>query len=165
MPYTLTELNHMSQAAFVQALGAVFEATPAIARDTWPLRPFADLRDLHQKMVAVVQAMAPAAQLDLICAHPDLGSKAAMAEASVREQAGAGLDQLTPAEYEQFHRFNQQYRETFGFPFIIAVKNHTKCSILAAFEQRSRHDHTTERQQALAEIAEIAWFRLVEQVT
>ncbi len=165
MPYPLSELNQMHQTAFVQALGAIFEDTPAIAEATWQSRPFLDVQHLHQQMVAVVQAMAPADQLALICAHPDLGSKAKMADASVQEQAGAGLDRLSPAEYERFHQLNQQYRETFGFPFIVAVKNHTKSSILAAFEQRLQHDRATEQQQALSEITQIAWFRLVDQVT
>lgn len=165
MSYSLMELNQMSQDDFVNALGAIFEDTPAIARDTWPHRPFGDVQHLHQHMVAVVQAMSSDAQLALICAHPDLGSKAKMADASVKEQAGVGLDRLSPEEYERFHRLNQQYRETFGFPFIIAVKNHTKESILAAFEQRLQHDRATEQQQALTEITQIAWFRLTDQVT
>lgn len=160
MPYSIAELNQMSQDAFVAALGAVFEDTPTIAHTAWQSRPFSNLADLSQKMISVVKAMSPEAQLRLICAHPDLGSKAKMADASVREQAGAGLNQLSPAEFEQFHTLNQRYRETFGFPFIIAVKNHTKSSILAAFEQRLQHDVMTERQQALTEIAQIARFRL-----
>lgn len=165
MSYALADLNQMSQADFVQALGAIFEDTPAIARDTWLHRPFTDAKHLHQQMVAVVQAMPSEAQLALICAHPDLGSKARMAEASVQEQAGVGLDRLSPEEYERFHQLNQQYRDTFGFPFIIAVKNHTKASILAAFEQRLQNDRATEQQQAITEITQIAWFRLADQVT
>lgn len=160
MVYTIANLNQMSQNAFVEALGAIFEDTPEIASAAWNDRPFADVADLHQKMVRVVQAMSLDEQLALICAHPDLGSKAKMAAASVQEQAGVGLDRLSPEEFERFHRLNQQYRETFEFPFIIAVKNHTKSSILEAFERRLRHDQTTEQQQALAEIAEIARFRL-----
>ncbi|MDX2242755.1 MAG: 2-oxo-4-hydroxy-4-carboxy-5-ureidoimidazoline decarboxylase [Leptolyngbyaceae cyanobacterium bins.302] len=160
MPYAIAELNQMSQDAFVAALGAVFEDTPTIAYAAWGNRPFSDLASLHQTMVKVVQEMPADEQLRLICAHPDLGSKAKMADASVREQAGVGLDQLSPTEFEQFHTLNQQYRERFGFPFIIAVKNHTKSSILTAFAQRLQHDSATERQQALTEIIQIARFRL-----
>ncbi len=165
MTYAIAQLNHMSQDEFVAALGAVFEDTPAIAAQAWHRRPFADVTALHQSMVAVVQAMPSAAQIALICAHPDLGSKAQMAEASVQEQAGVGLDRLSPEEYERFHSLNQRYRTTFGFPFIIAVKNHTKTSILAAFEQRLTHDRATEQQQALLEITHIARFRLEALIT
>lgn len=164
MTYTIAELNQMDQAAFVNALGAVFEHTPAIAQQAWMQRPFRDVADLHQNMVAVVQSMSPAAQLALIQAHPDLGSKAKMAEASVKEQTGAGLDRLTPAEYDRFTQLNQAYQTRFGFPFIIAVKNHTKESILAAFDRRLQNPVETELQQALTEISQIAQFRLLELV-
>jgi 2-oxo-4-hydroxy-4-carboxy-5-ureidoimidazoline decarboxylase len=160
MVYTIATLNELDQAAFVEAVGSVFEQTPAIAAAAWQARPFADRVDLHQKMVAVVEAMSLAEQLALIQAHPDLGSRAKMAEASQQEQAGAGLDQLSPTEYEQFQRLNQAYRARFGFPFIIAVKNHTKTSILQAFEQRLNNVAAIEQQQALLEIAQIAYFRI-----
>lgn len=162
MPYSLADLNQMDQAAFVAALGAVFEHTPAIAHQTWYQRPFTSVTALHQAMIQVMHSLSSAEQLALILAHPDLGSKAKMAPASVQEQAGAGLDRLSPEEYDRFHHLNQTYRETFGFPFIIAVKQHTKTSILAAFEQRLHNSAATEQAQALAEIAEIAHFRLLD---
>ncbi len=150
----------MSQSDFVAALGAVFEETPAIAEKAWDQRPFGDQDDLHRQMVRVVNGLSQAEQRSLIQAHPDLGSKAKMADASVAEQAGIGLDRLTASEYDRFHQLNQAYKTQFGFPFIVAVKNHTKASILQAFEQRLKNDADAERQQALAEIIEIARFRL-----
>ena len=41
-------------------------------------------------------------QLALLRAHPDLGTRVRMTDHSVQEQSGAGLNQLTPEEYEQF---------------------------------------------------------------
>lgn len=161
MSYTIAQLNQMSQAAFVEVLGGVFEHTPAIATQAWMQRPFVDINDLYQKMVDVVQQMSQVEQLALIRAHPDLGSKAKMAEASVQEQAGVGLDQLTPEEYERFQVCNQAYKDRFGFPFIIAVKNQTKVSILEAFDRRLQNTKDAEMEQALAEIAQIANFRLM----
>lgn len=160
----MLELNQMSQTAFVEALGMVFEDTPAIASQAWTKRPFVDVNDLHQKMVAVVNNMTPDQQLQLILAHPDLGSKVKMAAASVNEQASVGLDRLSPEEYERFERLNQSYKDKFGFPFIVAVKNHTKASILEAFERRLHNSPDVEQQQALAAIAEIAKFRLMDLV-
>jgi 2-oxo-4-hydroxy-4-carboxy-5-ureidoimidazoline decarboxylase len=162
MPYSIAELNQMSQQSFVEALGAVFEDTPAIAHKAWELRPFGDVTDLHQKMVAVVNAMNREDQLALIRAHPDLGSKAKMADASVQEQAGVGLDRLTPQEFERFQTLNQTYKNKFDFPFIIAVKNHTKTSILEAFDQRLQNAIGAEITQALTEITQIAQFRLLD---
>jgi 2-oxo-4-hydroxy-4-carboxy-5-ureidoimidazoline decarboxylase len=161
MVYSIAQLNSLDQAAFVAALGAVFEDTPAIADQAWTARPFADAADLHQKMVAVVNAMPVSDQLALIQAHPDLGSRAKMADASVQEQAGAGLDRLSAEDYQQFQVLNQAYKTKFGFPFIIAVKNHTKTDILQAFEQRLQNTGDRERQQALTEIFQIAQFRIL----
>lgn len=161
MSYTITELNEMSQKAFVEALGEVFEHTPKIAEQTWYQRPFADLTELHQKMKDVVNAMNEQEQLALIRAHPDLGSKTKMAEASVKEQAGVGLNQLSKEEYEHFQQLNQKYKDKFAFPFIVAVKNQTKTSILNAFESRLNNSIKVEKKQAIQEILQIAWHRLL----
>jgi len=160
MAYLLSQLNQMSQEEFVKILGGVFEDTPAIAHQVWYECPFQDVTELYEKMVDIVRNYTPEEQLKLIQAHPDLGSKAKMAVASVQEQAGAGLDRLTPEEYDRFLSMNQAYKNKFNFPFIVAVKNHTKDSILAAFEQRLQNSLETERNQALEEIFQIAKFRL-----
>ncbi len=87
-------------------------------------------------MIEIVDKMSEKKQLALIKAHPDLGSKAKMAEASLQEQAGVGLDRLSESEYQRFQPLNQAYKDKFGFPFIVAVKYHTKKSILEALTTR-----------------------------
>ena len=156
----IAQLNQMSQGEFTAALGEIWEDTPEIAERTWHDKPFKDLDSLHRAMVAVVDSMSESEQLALIKAHPDLGSKAKMADASVEEQAGAGLDRLSESEYQRFQSLNQSYKDKFSFPFIIAVKNHTLESILEAFRKRLENDRLTERQQALTEIKKIARLRL-----
>jgi 2-oxo-4-hydroxy-4-carboxy-5-ureidoimidazoline decarboxylase len=160
MPYSLAQLNQMTEAEFVQVIGPAFEDTPQIAAQVWPQRPFASVADLHSKMVAIVRAMTDAEQLTLIKAHPDLGTRVAMAEASVAEQNQAGLTQLSAAEYERFQALNQRYKDQFGFPFILAVAGHTKASILENFTQRLDNDPTTEKATALSQIETIAHLRL-----
>ena len=108
------------------------------------------------KTVATVHT----SKLALIRAHPDLGSKAKMAEASVQEQAGVGLDRLSLEEFTRFETLNQAYRDKFGFPFIIAVKDQTKESILLAFETRLKNDISSEIEAAITEISRIAELRL-----
>lgn len=159
--YAIAMLNQMSQAEFTEALGSIFEHTPEIAAQAWRERPFDDATKLHQVMAVIVETMSESDQLKLICVHPDLGSKFKMAEASVQEQSTVGLDQLSSNEYSRFQQLNDAYKQKFGFPFIIAVRNHTKDSILAAFEQRLENTITLERKQAIAEIIEIARWRLV----
>ena len=154
-------LNQMSQSEFTEAIGSIFEHTPEIAAEAWRSQPFADVQNLHQVMAAIVLKMSDDEQLKLICAHPDLGSKFKMAEASIQEQSTVGLDQLSATEYDRFQYLNQAYKDKFAFPFIIAVRNHTKDSILKAFEQRLLNNLEVEKKQAISEIIEIARWRLI----
>ena len=162
----LAALNQASPEAFVEALGAVFEQSPWIAEAACAGRPFTGRDALHAAMLAAIDGAGEAAQLLLIRAHPDLAGKAARAGAltdeSSREQSGAGLDRLSDGQYERFHRLNQAYRDRFDFPFIIAVKGHTKQTILDAFEARLGNDPAAERAEALRNIGLIGQFRLFE---
>lgn len=160
MKYPISVLNQMSEEGFVEALGWVFEDSPWVAQRTWIKRPFADVTSLHQAMVEVVREASLDEQFALIRAHPDLATKAKMSASSVQEQAGAGLDQLAAQEYDRFQSLNQAYKAKFGFPFIIAVKNNTKDSILEAFSTRLENTQEVELKRVLAEIEQIAWFRL-----
>jgi 2-oxo-4-hydroxy-4-carboxy-5-ureidoimidazoline decarboxylase len=161
---TLPHLNGMDRESFVAALGGVFEGSPWVAEGVYPGRPFASLAELHAAMTEVVRQAGEARQLELIRAHPDLAGRAALAdelsEHSRSEQAGAGLNRLSPEEYARFHQLNDAYKAKFGFPFILAVKGHTKDSILQAFEARLPNDAATERETALGQIYKIARFRL-----
>jgi 2-oxo-4-hydroxy-4-carboxy-5-ureidoimidazoline decarboxylase len=158
--WTIGQLNQMSQGAFTEVLGEIWEETPEIAQEAWLSKPFADLEALYHAMVIVVSNMKEVEQLALIKAHPDLGSKTKMAQASVQEQAGVRLDRLSEPEYQRFQSLNQAYKDKFDFPFIIAVKNQTKESILQAFENRLRNNPEQEKQHVLAEISKIARLRL-----
>ena len=82
--------------------------------------------------------------------------------AATGEQAGAGLDQLTPEEADLFQKQNAAYREKFGFPFVICARLNKKEAILKGFEARLPHSRETERQTALAEIFKIAELRLAD---
>jgi len=163
--YSLTDLNAMSRDEFTAALGEIFEHTPEIATAAWQQHPFADVMALHGAMVTVVEGQSAEEQTRLIRAHPDLGSKAKMAAASVAEQSDLGLNALPPDEYEWLRSRNAAYVEKFGFPFVIAVKHHTKASIFAALEMRLQSDLATEQKTAIAEICEIARLRLVDLVS
>ncbi len=87
-----------------------------------------------------------------------------LSAASTAEQASVGLDRLPPDEYARFQALNARYRERFGFPFVIAVRNRTPASILAAFERRLDHAPAAEVATALQEIGEIARWRLREMI-
>lgn len=149
----------MDRAAFLAKYGAVYEASPWVAEACWP-----PPQDLAGAMRAAVDAAPRERKLALIRAHPELASRTKMAAASVKEQAGVGLDQCSPEEFEAFQRLNAAYNARFGFPFIYAVKGATRGEILAAFEARLGNDPETEFETAIAQIHRIAGFRLADLV-
>ena len=140
---------------------ALFEHSPWV-EERADARPSSG--DRLADLMAVLRAATREEQLALIRAHPELAGKAAidgsLTSASAAEQAGAGLDRLTPAEYERFHALNAAYREKFGFPFIICVRLTDKAGILAAMERRLANDRETEIATALGQIGEIVRLRL-----
>jgi OHCU decarboxylase len=164
----LDMINTLDRDQFVAALGGVFEHSPWVTAGAWHERPFASRAALHEALCRVMYAAPGAQQLDLIRAHPDLAGKAAidkmLTAASAGEQASAGLDRLSPDEFARFTALNNAYRERFGFPFIICVREHTKHSILDHFVARLDHTPDQEIGTALGEIAKIANIRLRDAV-
>ena len=161
---TLEELNELDRVSFARAVGPAFEDAPWIAEAAWEARPFASVDALHGAMCAVLDAAPDDRRLQLIGGHPDLAGRAAVAgqltRESTAEQASAGLDRLTEVEHRRFTRLNNAYTARFGFPFVIAVRDHTKESILAAFEERLEHTAEEERATAVEQIKAIARHRL-----
>jgi OHCU decarboxylase len=163
--------SRMPRALFREVYGDIFEHTPQIA-DLAHRAGIGQDGDtavgLHRKLVAAMQSLPEDAKLALIMAHPGLGTRlarpAGLTANSAREQVEAGLDQLSPTEFEQFSRFNAAYLNRFGFPFIIAVKGQSKQDILGAFEARLGQDRATEFVTALQQIERIALLRLQDRL-
>ena len=165
---TIDEVNNLDESGFLSKFGPLYEHSPWVAEAAWRERPFDGFPALHEAFVRAMYDAPRGRQLALIRAHPDLAGKAAVAgeltPESTREQASAGLDRLTSEEYEAFTRLNTGYRERFGFPMIVCVREHTKGSILAQAEARMEHSREEEIEVALGEIAKIARLRLQELV-
>jgi OHCU decarboxylase len=159
---TLDTLNTADRASFVDALGWIFEDSPWVAARAWERRPFSSVDHLHAAMLAVVDMASHDEQLQLLRAHPDLGARARMSEASVHEQAGAGLDRLSPAQFTELQRLNATYRATFNFPFLLAVKGCTAQQVLDALRWRVEEGEQVEFVEALRQVGRIARFRLEE---
>lgn len=159
---SVNEINAMDRDEFVRTLGGVFEHSPWVAESAWALRPFASGQELHEAMMRTVRRSGPDAILELLRAHPDLGTRLAVSDYSAAEQQGAGLGELTPEEYETFRGLNESYVGKFGFPFILAVRGKNKEDILAAMQKRIDHSPEAEREQALREIERITGFRLAD---
>jgi len=164
MPRAMEAIDQLDREAFVARFGPLFEHSPWIAEHAWADRPFDGPDELHEALCSAMYAASRERQIELIRAHPDLAGRAAIAgtltDDSRREQSAAGLDQLTPDEFEAFTRVNAAYRERFGFPFVVCAREHTKESILRTAAERLEHSQQEELRVALGEIAKIARLRL-----
>jgi OHCU decarboxylase len=158
----LAHLNRCPIGEFVEFVGPVFEHSPWIAEAAATLRPFQSRETLHAVMCHLVRTANRAKQLALIRAHPDLVGRAVLTAESNREQAAAGLMQLTPEEVTQFDEYNREYQERFGFPFVICARQNDKQKILAAFSVRLFHKPDEEISTALNEIYQIASLRILD---
>ena len=148
---------------FIRRYGAIYEDSPWVADAVWPgAGAWRNAQALAGAMAAVVDSASRDEKLALIRTHPQLASRARMADASVREQSGAGLDQCSAQEFADFQRFNAAYNDRFGFPFIVAVKGMSRRDILDAFTARLANDPETEFAEALRQIHRIAAFRLAD---
>jgi 2-oxo-4-hydroxy-4-carboxy-5-ureidoimidazoline decarboxylase len=167
-PITLEAVNAMAVPDLIAAFGDVAEHSPWVATRAAAQRPFASRRAMIEAFADEVREAGPADKLALLRAHPDLAGRAAvageMAADSRREQAGAGLDTLTPEEFGRFTELNESYTAKFGFPFILAVRGADKQTILAAFAERIERDPQAELAMAVSEVARIIGFRIEDRV-
>ncbi|MEM9433012.1 MAG: allantoinase PuuE [Pseudomonadota bacterium] len=168
-PEVRSRPSHMSRLEFVAAYGGIFEHSPWIAEAAFDLELGAahdTAIGLHSALCRAFRTADDTKRLEVLDAHPDLAGKLAAAKRltpeSTAEQASAGLDALTDAERDAFTRFNEDYTVKHGFPFIIAVRDHDKSSILDAFQRRINQDSKTEFTEACAQVERIALHRLKE---
>lgn len=159
--------SQMAEEAFVTRFGDIFEHSPWIARRAWEgeLSPANDTAvGLAAALTFQFRLASEEQRLGVLVAHPDLAGKLAQAKrltaSSTEEQASAGLDALTDEERTRFTELNTDYVKKFGFPFIIAVRDNTKASILAAFEKRIANDRDTEFATACKQVERIGLLRL-----
>ena len=154
----------LSLEAFVERYGGVYERSPWVAKKCYEQAVGAGTDELALMFRHCVDNADHDTRLQLIRAHPDLAGRAAirgeLTEESSQEQASAGIDQCTADEYGQFVTCNDAYRQKFGFPFVMAVRNSNRHEILDAFSRRLKNDSDTEFATAIGEIHKIARLRL-----
>ncbi len=161
--------SQLSKSDFVAAYGGVFEHSPWIAEQAWDLEMGAAHDTpigVHSALCRIFRSADDTKRLEVLDAHPDLAGKLAAAKRltaeSTAEQSGAGLDALTDSEREKFSQLNEDYTVKHGFPFIIAVRDHTKSSILEAFTTRIDNSSRDEFLTACAQVERIAYLRLAD---
>lgn len=166
-PHRSLQPSRMERSEFVDRFGGIFEHSPWIAERAFDLElgPAHDCAaGIHNALCRMFRSAGSEDRLGVLKAHPDLAGKLAQAgrltAESTSEQASAGLDLLTDEERSTFTALNSAYVEKHGFPFIVAVRDHDKASILASFRRRIDNDGKTEFAEACRQVERIALHRL-----
>ena len=158
--YHIADINLLDHDSFILTFGSVFEDSAWAAEQVFEQLPFTTLDSFVDHFFQCVSNADDHAKLQLLCAHPELGSNRKMADASVKEQKGAGI---RDAEHEQrslLQELNVLYRQKFDFPFIIAVKGLTPELIIEQLQGRLLNDRDTEFDECLKQVFKIARIRL-----
>ena len=163
----INNINKLPETQFINLFANIFENSQFIAEDLYRKKGegFNDFEDLSKKMMDVFDNTTKKQKLKILNAHPDLADKAKIASLTLdskKEQNSAGLDQCTEDEFNEFKKLNDLYKKKFNFPFILAVKGKNKNEILDNFKKRISFDPTTEFDQAIKQVKQIASLRLKE---
>jgi 2-oxo-4-hydroxy-4-carboxy-5-ureidoimidazoline decarboxylase len=162
------DINRMDEDEFVETFGDIAEHAPWVAAEAADRRPFRSREAMAKAFGDAIHHADRARQRAFLLGHPDLAGRAAIAgdvtHSSKKEQAGAGLDKLTPDEFRRFTEMNTAYRDRHGIPFIFAVRGATKHDILAAFDERIGNEPEVEFKTALEQVARIIRFRIEDRV-
>jgi len=152
-----------------EGLGGIYEHSPwvaaALIQSPATFKSLKTVTQLASAMKTVVEGATHEQKMTLLCAHPDLCEKVAklkeLTKESQEEQSKAGLQSMEGDELEKFTALNNSYRSKFGFPFILAVRNATKYTVMSALEGRLPNSPEKEFATALEQVHKIAWMRLL----
>ncbi len=158
----LDQVNQMGREQFVETFGRLVQGpTSWVAERAYDQRPFTDTQDLRRSFQEALFSADRTEQRDLLSFYPDLGRDAGddaqLSEDSERDQSAAGLTRLDDEDHEAFGELTQAYRERFGIPLIVSVRDVEKRDlILQSGWERMQNSPTQEHAAALIEVAKIA---------
>jgi OHCU decarboxylase len=161
----LEQVNRMSRDEFVDTFGRLFQGGPdtrsAVVGRAYDRRPFADTANLRAAFQEALFSAPHEEQRALMTTYPDLGADAVAdgdeGEESARDQASVGLDRLADEDHDELVALTEAYREKFGFPLIVCVRDSgSRDRVLAEGQLRLANSPAQEHAAALIEIAKVA---------
>ena len=163
----INNINKLSEIQFIKLFANIFENSQFIAKALYEKKGdgFDNFENLTKKMMDIFENTTKEQKLKILNAHPDLANKtkvSSLTDDSKKEQQNAGLDSCTKEEFDEFKKLNDLYKKKFNFPFILAIKEKNKNEILDNFKKRISFNPTTEFDEALKQVKQIASLRLKE---
>ena len=160
--YSIEKVNQLSENEFIGAFGNVFEKTNWIANKAFNSKPYKSFDEFISTIIKIYENSSKEDCLKIFNAHPELAVEKKLTEDSHKEQRSANLNRCNNEEFNEFKNLNIEYRNKFGFPFIIAVKGKNKNEILNNFRRRIKNEINLEFNEAKEQVKKIATFRLNE---
>ncbi|MFD4840941.1 2-oxo-4-hydroxy-4-carboxy-5-ureidoimidazoline decarboxylase [Achromobacter sp. NPDC058515] len=165
---SLRDLNQMSQPDFEAALGGIFNRAPWAVSQLAAKRPFVGFVDMYEQMIAEVKTAGHDKQMSAVLGHPELACKSVRAQNiaanSLKEQSASGLNECTEAEVALIQKLNKQYKDKFGYHFMLAIKGYDKAEIIDEFQLRLNNTQEQEFENAMQQVYKIAMTRLLDKV-
>ncbi|XP_023658505.2 2-oxo-4-hydroxy-4-carboxy-5-ureidoimidazoline decarboxylase isoform X2 [Paramormyrops kingsleyae] len=158
------EVNSLSYEDFLEIFGNVVEKCPLITAAVWSARPFATLADMEARIAEFIDSLPAAGKAGILRCHPDLAGRdlqsGTLTAESEQEQVVAGLRSLEPADATRLRRLNLQYKERFGYPFVICAGLNDRAAILRQLAERFANEPQRELPLAIEEVKKICCLRL-----
>lgn len=162
---SIEDLNSLSVAEFQRIFHNVVELWPAATQHVSTKLPFGSITELATHFSHYLDNIDNASKILILQSHPDLAGRLlntnSLSVESANEQATAGLHQLLPQQRLGLSDLNKQYRDKFGFPFVICVRQNNKIEkILEGITARLPNDKQTEIALGINEVKKICDVRI-----
>ncbi|CAO2630777.1 2-oxo-4-hydroxy-4-carboxy-5-ureidoimidazoline decarboxylase [Lemmus lemmus] len=162
----MEKVNSMGFGEFVDVFGNVIEKCPLVAAAVWSQRPFSGSEDLEKHFFDFIDALPRSGQEGILRCHPDLAGRdlqqGTLTAESLREQSQAGLTSLEADDRLRLQQLNAQYRERFGFPFVLAARLSDRAAVPRELARRLHCQPESELRTALGEVKKICHLRLAD---
>uniref|UniRef100_H3D593 2-oxo-4-hydroxy-4-carboxy-5-ureidoimidazoline decarboxylase n=2 Tax=Tetraodon nigroviridis TaxID=99883 RepID=H3D593_TETNG len=160
----ISAVNDLSYEEFVNIFGNVVEKCPVVAAAVWSARPFLSFTALEAEIHKFIDVLPQSGKEGILRCHPDLAGRdlqrGTLTQESRAEQAAAGLDALGPAEASLLARLNREYKQRFGFPFVVCVRAADQRAILRQLAERCGNEPALESVRGIEEVKKICRLRL-----
>ena len=91
-----------------------------------------------------------------------MASSGGLSAESTKEQQSAGLLDISEEERQTMQHRNKMYKDKFGFPFVICVRENKKQAILSGMQERLGNSREEEVKKGVGEVKKIAFLRLCD---
>ncbi|XP_063807799.1 putative 2-oxo-4-hydroxy-4-carboxy-5-ureidoimidazoline decarboxylase [Pseudophryne corroboree] len=157
-------INSMNYEQFQDTFGNIIEKCLLITAAIWSKQPFSSVHEMEVCVYEFIESLPMSGKEGILRCHPDLAgrelSSGTLTVESQHEQLQAGLTSLTTEEQEILALLNSQYKEKFGFPFVICAKMSDKRKIMEELSYRLQNDPSTELLKGIDEVKKICHLRL-----